>query len=99
MAKHNASEEHPELKHPSTKRAKQIDADTPFNSLTHALESQDEVGEVKNVVHWFRSKDLRIQDNRGLHNASLLAKEKSSASTSFVQRSSNGTGRVQPEAT
>lgn len=77
MAKHDASEEHPELKHPSTKRAKQIDADTPFNSLTHALESQDEVGDVKNVVHWFRSKDLRIQDNRGLHNASLLATEKS----------------------
>jgi len=77
MVKHDASEEHPELKHPSTKRAKQIDADTPFNSLIHALDSQDALDDVKNVVHWFRSKDLRIHDNIGFHNASLLAREKS----------------------
>lgn len=77
MVKHEASEEHPELKHPSTKRARQIDADTPFNELVHFLDSQDSIDNVKNVVHWFRSKDLRIHDNRALHNASLLAKEKS----------------------
>ncbi|KAK4694009.1 hypothetical protein P7C71_g3493, partial [Lecanoromycetidae sp. Uapishka_2] len=76
MAKHDA-EEHPELKHPSTKRAKQIDADTPLHNLLNDLEFQDSIDEVKNVVHWFRSKDLRIQDNKSLHNASQLAKEKS----------------------
>lgn len=77
MTKHDAPEEYPELKHPSTKRAKQIDADTPFNELTHALESQDSIDEVKIVIHWFRSKDLRIHDNKALHQASLLATEKS----------------------
>ena len=76
MAKHGA-EEHPELTHPSTKRAKQIDADAPFYQLTEALESQDAIDNVKGVVHWFRSKDLRIHDNKALHSASLLAKEKS----------------------
>lgn len=76
MAKHE-SEEHPELKRPSTKRAKQVDEETPFYELTSALDSQDSVEEVKNVIHWFRSKDLRIYDNKALHNASLLAKEKS----------------------
>ena len=76
MAKH-AAEEHPELKHPSTKRAKQVDADVPFNQLTESLDSQNSIDDVHNVVHWFRSKDLRIHDNKALHNASLLAKEKS----------------------
>ena len=76
MAKH-AAEEHPEFKHPSTKRAKQIDAETPLSVLVKALDSQDLVDDVKTVIHWFRSKDLRIQDNRALHNASTLAKEKS----------------------
>lgn len=76
MAKHVA-EEYPGLKHPSTKRAKQIDSETPFNALIEALDSQDSIDVVDNVVHWFRSKDLRIQDNKALHNASSLAKEKS----------------------
>jgi len=76
MSKH-AAEEHPELKHPSTKRAKQIDADTPYNQLLERLDSQDSVNDVQNVVHWFRSKDLRIKDNIALHHASQLAKEKS----------------------
>ena len=78
MPKHKAEEEsHPELKHPSTKRAKQVDEDTPMSNLLSALSSQKSVNEVKTVIHWFRSKDLRIQDNKALHNASLLAKEKS----------------------
>ena len=77
MAKHDASEEHPELKHPSTKRAKTIDAETPMSQLTEALDSQDSIDDVKNVIHWFRSKDLRIHDNKALYHASLLAKEKS----------------------
>ena len=76
MSKHKA-EGHPELLHPSTKRAKQIDADPPFYQLQELVNSQDEISDVKQVVHWFRSKDLRIQDNKALHHASLLAQEKS----------------------
>ncbi|KAF2741226.1 Cryptochrome/photolyase FAD-binding domain-containing protein [Polyplosphaeria fusca] len=63
----------PELKHPSTKRAKQIDEDLPYHHLLEALDSQNEIKDVQKVVHWFRSKDLRIQDNIGLHHASDLA--------------------------
>ena len=78
MAKHGADDEdHPELQHPSTKRAKQVDADTPFNELVSKLDAQDSIDEVKTVIHWFRSKDLRIHDNKALHNASSLAKQKS----------------------
>ena len=76
MSKH-AADEHPELKHPSTKRAKQVDADTPLYQLQDALDTQDKIREVKTVCHWFRSKDLRIEDNKALHYASSLAQEKS----------------------
>lgn len=65
--------ERSELGHPSTKRAKQVDEDIPFDQLTQALESQDEKKDVTKVVHWFRPKDLRIQDNTALHYASQLA--------------------------
>lgn len=67
--------EHPELQHPSTKRAKQIDADTPYEDLKSLLEDQDTSDDVSKVLHWFRSKDLRIEDNKALHDASELAKE------------------------
>ena len=67
--------EHPELKHPSTKRAKQVDADTPYDELLGLLESQESDQKVTKVVHWFRSKDLRIHDNRALHDASDTAKD------------------------
>lgn len=70
-------EDHPELKHPSTKRAKEVDFHTPYEELKDKLESQDTGRDVKIVLHWFRSKDLRIQDNRALHAASELAKESS----------------------
>ena len=76
MAKHTNAD-HPELQHPSTKRAKQIDADTPYSQLVDVVDSQDTIDEVQNVAHWFRSKDLRIQDNKALYNASSLAKQKS----------------------
>ncbi|KAK5957307.1 hypothetical protein OHC33_001679 [Knufia fluminis] len=66
---------HPELKHPSTKRAKEVDAHTPYEELKGLLESQKIDHEVKAVLHWFRSKDLRIHDNRALHDASETAKE------------------------
>lgn len=76
MGKH-AAEDHPELRHPSTKRAKQIDAEPPFNQLVQQLDAQESIDHVKQIVHWFRSKDLRIHDNKALHNASSLAKQKS----------------------
>lgn len=76
MGKHGA-EDHPELQRPSTKRAKQIDAETPFSQLVQQLDAQESIDDVKQVVHWFRSKDLRIHDNKALHNASSLATQKS----------------------
>ncbi|KAL8677600.1 MAG: hypothetical protein Q9186_005983 [Xanthomendoza sp. 1 TL-2023] len=67
--------DHPELKHPSTKRAKEIDAHLPYDELQETLKQQKAVDKVATVAHWFRSKDLRIHDNRGLHNASTLAEK------------------------
>ncbi|KAK5087687.1 hypothetical protein LTR70_006984 [Exophiala xenobiotica] len=67
--------EHPELKHPSTQRAKEVDGDTPYNELKELLESQKTDRQVEVVLHWFRSKDLRIYDNRALHDAAETAKE------------------------
>lgn len=68
--------EHPEVKHPSTKRAKEVDHDLPYDKLRKDLESQEVNDNVSNVLHWFRSKDLRIEDNIGLHHASSLAMDK-----------------------
>lgn len=72
MSKRTAYERS-ELGHPSTKRAKQIDEDLPFDKLTEALDAQEEKKDVAYVAHWFRPKDLRIQDNTGLHHASQMA--------------------------
>lgn len=69
--------EHPELKRPTTKRAKEVDQHLPYDELRERLESQDGNDHVTNFLHWFRSKDLRIHDNIALHHASALAKEKS----------------------
>ena len=65
----------PELKHPSTKRAKEIDANLPYDILNEALANQSEKSTVTKVAHWFRCKDLRIHDNKGLHRASSLTKK------------------------
>ncbi|KKY25299.1 putative deoxyribodipyrimidine photo-lyase [Phaeomoniella chlamydospora] len=74
---HPNGEEHPELQHPSIKRAKEIDqSETPYEQLKHALGEQKAVDRVTHVAHWFRSKDLRIEDNTALHHASQLAQEK-----------------------
>lgn len=67
------SYERSELGHPSTKRAKQIDENLPFDNLTKLLDDQEENKEVTKVAHWFRPKDLRIHDNTALHHASSLA--------------------------
>jgi deoxyribodipyrimidine photo-lyase len=67
------SYERSELGHTTTKRAKQVDEDLPYDQLQEALGAQNEVTEVTKVAHWFHPKDLRIQDNRGLSHASELA--------------------------
>ncbi|KAL8725010.1 MAG: hypothetical protein Q9166_007633 [cf. Caloplaca sp. 2 TL-2023] len=74
MSKRNHPD-HPELKHPSTKRAKEVDAHLPYDELQNALKHQHGSDQVSTVAHWFRSKDLRIHDNRGLHSASTLAEK------------------------
>ncbi|KAK5130348.1 hypothetical protein LTR08_002188 [Meristemomyces frigidus] len=64
------------LRKPSTKRAKQIDADPPYARLCELLDhTRGENIKPRNVLHWHRSKDLRQEDNKGLHAASLKAKE------------------------
>jgi deoxyribodipyrimidine photo-lyase len=63
------------LKHPPIKRAKQIDADTPYDQLEDLLEKSKKNVSVRNVLHWFRSKDIRQEDNKGLHAASQKVKE------------------------
>jgi len=74
MSKRTAYERS-ELGHPSTKRAKEVDAETPYQTLLSALESQNSKDVVKKVVHWFRPKDQRIYDNTALHHASTVAQE------------------------
>lgn len=64
------------LKHPSTKRAKQIDSDTPYDNLCDLLDqTRSKDVKTRNVLHWFRSKDIRQEDNKALHAASQKAKE------------------------
>lgn len=65
------------LRHPSTKRAKEIDGpQNPHHELVNRISkvNADDV-QAKTVLHWFRSKDLRAEDNRALHAASMKAKE------------------------
>lgn len=64
------------LKHPTTQRAKEIDAQTPMQQLEELLEkTRKDQKSTRNVLHWFRSKDIREDDNRGLHAAAEKAKE------------------------
>lgn len=64
--------------HPSTKRAKQVDANPPYEELKSLLENESKKEQRtggKNAIHWFRNQDLRIHDNKALHAASQFAKE------------------------
>lgn len=63
------------LRHPSNKRAKEIDAHPPLDILLDKLKNQKPNAKTRNVLHWFRSKDLRAEDNRALSEASKKAKE------------------------
>lgn len=56
--------EHPELTHPSTKRAKKIDQDLPYDNLLAKLDGQGSKNDVSKIAHWFR-RGLRIHDNMG----------------------------------
>ena len=67
--------EDPALQRPDPKRAKEIDEHTPYEHLEDLLEQNNEDVKPKNVLHWFRSKDLRQEDNVALHAASEKAKE------------------------
>ncbi|KAL8644349.1 MAG: hypothetical protein Q9210_007299, partial [Variospora velana] len=67
--------EHPELIRPSTKRAKEVDHRLPYDKVQELLKEQGTKDQVSTVAHWFRSKDLRIYDNIGLHHASTLAEK------------------------
>lgn len=60
---------------PSIKRAKQIDEESPYKTLEELLRSKTQPDTTRNVLHWFRSKDLRLLDNRALHAASKKAEE------------------------
>lgn len=63
------------LKHPTTKRAKEIDATPPLNALLEQMKKQKVDTKPLNVLHWFRSKDLRAEDNRALSSASKKVQE------------------------
>lgn len=66
------------LSHPSTKRAKEIDTtDNPYNHLLKAIKSQKQDPKPQTILHWFRPRDLRIQDNAALSAASAAAKNAS----------------------
>jgi deoxyribodipyrimidine photo-lyase len=74
MSKRDAADR-PEQKHPSTKRAKEVDApETPYHELRSLLGDQQPLKDAKRTMHWFRSKDLRLHDNRALNAASQFAK-------------------------
>ncbi|KAF2720360.1 hypothetical protein K431DRAFT_270784 [Polychaeton citri CBS 116435] len=79
MSKHERSQSSDDvLRHPSTKRAKEIDSDAPYDQLCELIDKTKgnaEKVKPRNILHWFRSKDLRQEDNRGLHAASQKAQE------------------------
>lgn len=74
--KHARSESNDDgLKHPSTKVAKKVDDHPPFEKLTTLLESTTSSSKPKTILHWFRSKDIRMHDNKALAAASQKAQE------------------------
>lgn len=63
------------LQHPSRKRAREIDENLPMDELEDILGNNKSSGETKNVLHWFRSKDIRQEDNVALNAASEKAQD------------------------
>ena len=72
------------LKRPSTKRAKEIDANTPYDDLVATLRKNKSEGKTRNVLHWFRSKDIRQEDNKALHAAAEKAKKGGNLITMYL---------------
>ena len=76
MSKHERSHSQEDaLRHPSTKRAKEIDSENPYEQLVSTSEQRKVKPKTRNVLHWFRSKDLRAEDNAALSMASQQAQE------------------------
>lgn len=69
------STDDPALNRPSIKRAKEVDADTPYEQLEELLEKNNSEHKPRNVLHWFRFQDIRQEDNVALNAASQKAKE------------------------
>lgn len=75
MAKHERTHSQEDvLRHPSPKRAKEVDQHTPYDQLLEHLENHRADPKPGNVFHWFRQ-DLRAEDNRALAAASKKARE------------------------
>ena len=80
MSKHERTQSQENvLRHPSTKRAKEVDQHSPYQALCKGLEEKtnneskhSETG--KHVLFWFRQ-DLRAEDNGALSAASEMAKD------------------------
>ena len=76
MSKHDRSHSQEDtLRHPSTKRAKEIDSENPYEQLVSTSQQRKVKPKTRNVLHWFRSKDLRAEDNIALSMASQKAQE------------------------
>ena len=66
------------LRHPTTKRAKEIDTeDNPYEKLIEVSKAQDKSPKPSAILHWFREQDIRLQDNAALSAASAKAKDAS----------------------
>ena len=79
MSKHERSKSQEDvLRHPSTKRAKEIDAENPYEELLETTRQRKVKPKTRNVLHWFRSKDLRAEDNASLSMASQKAQDANS---------------------
>lgn len=63
------------IKSPSIQRAKEVDQHTPYQKLQTLLSRQEQAEKTTQVIHWFRSQDLRIHDNKALYAASQKAKD------------------------
>ncbi|KAK9894356.1 Cryptochrome/photolyase FAD-binding domain-containing protein [Cystobasidium minutum MCA 4210] len=63
------------LQHPSRKRAREIDEHVPMDELEDILGENKSPEKAKNILHWFRSKDIRQEDNIALNAAYEKAQE------------------------
>lgn len=62
------------LRHPTLKRAREIDENLPLEQLKTGIAFAKNV-KPRNILHWFRNGDLRVEDNRALAKASEKAQK------------------------